>query len=318
MTEAKPSPLSLAILRALVYADLFEFPMRVEEIHRQLLLERATAQQVLVQLQTCPWLVARVEQSGALFHLRGRSALVIRRDAQERATDLLIEQHLTALRLVSSLPYVRMVAFSGGTSRKNSVNDDDLDLFIIAEEGRVWTVYALMVALARALGCRDVLCANYLVDRMHVTVPDGGDLFTGHELMALVPIQGGQWLQHMAEQNPWVRDLLPNASPQDGHHLWRDSAMERLVQRGTELGLWPSWWLMERASRWIFGRHIRAKSGEDGDLLLKPGIMKLHASDNRGKIVTRYRDALHTAGLLEPKIETLLGRRLRPRQEHSA
>ena len=318
MTESKPSPLSLAILRALVYADLFEFPMRVEEIHRQLLLERATAQQVLVQLQTCPWLVKRVEQSGALFHLRGRSALVIRRDAQERATDLLIEQHLTALRLVSSLPYVRMVAFSGGTSRKNSVNDDDLDLFIIAEEGRVWTVYALMVALARALGCRDVLCANYLVDRMHVTVPDGGDLFTGHELMALVPIQGGQWLQHMTEQNPWVRDLLPNASPQDGHHLWRDSAMERLVQRGTELGLWPSWWLMERASRWIFGRHIRAKSGEDGDLLLKPGIMKLHASDNRGKIVTRYRDALLTAGLLEPKIETLLGRRLRPRQERSA
>ena len=46
--------------------------------------------------------------------------------------------------------------------------------------------------------------------------------------------------------------------------------------------------------------------------------MKLHASDNRGKIVTRYRDALLTAGLLEPKIESLLGRRLRPRQERSA
>ena len=314
--EDRPDALSAAILRALLYADLFDFPMRAAEIHRQLLLEPATLAAVHSKLENDPWLRRHIEFSGDLVHLQGRSELCTNRHQQEKGTDALIQQHITVLRLLTWMPYVRMVAFSGGTSRKNSIQDDDIDLFIVAEEGRAWTVYALMVALARALGCRDVLCANYLVDRVHVTVPDGGDLFTGHELMALRPLIGEEMLQHMAQRNRWVEGLMPNATVRGREELWQVLPVEPLLRRGFELGLWPHWWLLERCSRVLFGRRIRRKSEDfdNGDVLLRPGILKLHTTDNRGLIVTRYRDALAQFGLLEMKVERTLGTRLRNRK----
>ncbi len=314
-TPRAPDRLNAAILRALLYADLFQFPMRAEEIHRQLLLVPATLAEVRERLERDPWLAERIARTGELFHLPGRTGLDARRARQEQATDALIAQHVTVLRLVSVLPYVRMVAFSGGTSRKNSIQDDDLDLFIVAEKGRAWTVYGLLVALARALGAREVLCANYLVDRVHVTVPDGGDLFTGHELMALKPLVGERWLQHMARENAWVEQLMPNAAVRGREALWQELPVEPMARRAMELALWPHWWLVEQTSRALFGRRLRRKAARAGrpDVLLRPGILKLHTTDNRGEIVTRYRDALEAAGVMEPNFERALGRRLRRR-----
>ena len=314
--DHRPDELSAAILRALLYADLFDFPMHAHEVHRQLPLVPARLADVQQRLRDDPWLVDKIERTGDLYHLQGRGALCDHRAAQEHGTDSLIAQHITVLRLLTSLPYVRMVAFSGGTSRKNSIQDNDLDLFIVAEKGRAWTVYALMIGLARVLGCRDVLCANYLVDREHVSVPDGGDLFTGHELMALRPLVGEAWLQHMVDNNRWVVQLMPNASTRELEQLWQALPVEPLLRRGLELGLWPQWWLLERGSRALLGRRIRNKAAtiSDADVLLRPGILKLHTSDNRGLIVTRYRDALERFGLLERGFDKVLGKRLRKRK----
>ncbi len=314
--DHRPDELSAAILRALLYADLFDFPMHAHEIHRQLLLMQASLADVQRHLNDDPWLGDKMERTGDLYHLHGRGALCAHRARQEHGTDALIAQHITVLRLLTLIPYVRMVAFSGGTSRKNSIQDNDLDLFIVAEKGRAWTVYALMITLARVLGCREVLCANYLVDRVHVAVPDGGDLFTGHELMALRPLVGEAWLQHMVDNNRWVAQLMPNASSREREQLWRALPVEPLLRRGLELGLWPQWWLVERGSRALLGRRIRNKAAAigDADVLLRPGILKLHTSDNRGLIVTRYRDALERFGLLERRFDEVLGKRLRKRK----
>ncbi|MCO4761531.1 MAG: hypothetical protein KC502_08515 [Myxococcales bacterium] len=321
MTQvAQPDELTGAILRAILYADLFDFPMRAEEIHRQLLLVRADLGDVAQRLRSDVWLHDKIEETGGLYHLIGRSALCERRNRQREQTDALIQRHITVLRLLSAMPYVRMVAFSGGTSRKNSVNDNDLDLFIVAEKGRAWTVYTLMVVLARALGCRDVLCANYLVDRVHVTVPDGGDLFTGHELMALRPLIGERWLAHMVQKNAWVERLMPNASARGPERLWESLPAEPLLRRGLELGLWPQLWLLERGARTFLGRRLQGQADRAGtaDVLLRPGILKLHTTDNRGDIVTKYRDRLHEWGLLEDRFERALGKRLRRRHKTRA
>ncbi|HAN32477.1 MAG TPA: hypothetical protein DCQ06_12850 [Myxococcales bacterium] len=318
MSNEKPSALSVAILRAVLYADLFDFPIGAAEIQQQLVLQPATEDQVRAQLHSCSWLAQRVQASGQLYHLNGRQRLLSRRISQERATDALIDKHRAVLRTLKGLPYVRMVAFSGGTSRKNSVNEEDLDLFIITEKRRVWVVYALMVLVSRALGCREALCANYLVDHENVTVPDGGDLFTGHELVALVPIEGAHWLQHMKTNNPWVSTLLPNATQQGQPDRWRSQVAQPRLRRLAELAFWPCWWTIERLSRWIFGRRIRSKTLQSSDVLLTQGMMKLHTNDNRGAIVTRYRDALIKADLLSSDIEAVLGRRLRPQNRDAA
>jgi hypothetical protein len=291
--------LSRAIVQAVVYADLFDFPIRIDELWRQLPLLKASQRDVDDATTNDLFVNAHVTRSGELLHLHGREWLIEHRRKQEARTDELVDQHLGILQLLANLPWVRMVAFSGGTSRKNSVGDDDIDLFIVTAPGRAWAVHALMVASSRAMGCREILCANYIVDEDHVTVPDRGDLFTGHEMAALRPLTGEDVLQRLYASNTWVDDLLPNATPNEREQLWAVSKHTEYARKWLERGLWPAGLLLERASRLVFTARIKAKADRSGnsDVLLRPGLLKLHTTDNRRRVVNRFQESLECLGL---------------------
>jgi hypothetical protein len=306
--------LARAIVRTLAYADLFDFPLRSDEVWRQLLLETATFDEVETLLHNAAadaFLASRVGRDGAYFTLAGRSGLAERRRTRQHTADRLIADHVGVLGLVSMLPWVRMVAFSGGTSRRNSIHDDDIDLFIVAEQDRVWSTFLGLVVLARAAGCRDILCANYLIDRTNIVVPDGGDLFTGQELLGLEPLSGRRQLERMAAVNEWTQRLLPNAGLRPRLPLFDDGPWRGRIQRGVEWAMAPAGWAIEGVSRRALGWHLsrKQKRATGGDMLLRRGMLKLHQSDNRASIVSRFRaqlDALDVAGddldvLLEPR-----------------
>lgn len=297
--EGQWSDLAKAIVRAVVYADLFDFPIAVDELHQQLPLVTASRAEVLAALDDDPNVTALVTKTGELVHLKGREALIARRSRQEQKTDALVDQHLGMLQLLSGLPWVRMVAFSGGTSRKNSITDDDIDLFIVTAPNRAWAVHALLVASSRALGCRDVLCANYIVDEDHISVPDRGDLFTGHEMSALRPLVGEDMLHKLFGQNDWVQDILPNATPNPPERLWHRPDWHNHRKMVLETSLWPIGLLMEHAARVIFGARLRNKAARSSqsDVLLRAGLLKLHTHDNRATVVERFRDNLEQMGL---------------------
>ena len=307
------SPIATAIVRAVIYADLFDFPIRIDELWRQLPLHKATLAEVEAALASDPAVTRHVARDGDYVHLLGREQLLEHRRKQEARTDELVDRHLGILKLLSALPWVRMVAFSGGTSRKNSIEDDDIDLFIVTAPGRAWAVHAMMVASSRALGCRDVLCANYIVDEDHVTVPDRGDLFTGHEMTALKPLTGAEVLRQVHHRNNWVEELLPNAGPNAREPLWAEPGWQEDGRRWLERGLWPAGAMLERTSRMVFGLWLKRKASTGrGDVLLRPGLLKLHTTDNRQKVVGRFRDQLRDRGLWSER----LGARM-PKRERS-
>ena len=189
---------------------------------------------------------------------------------------------------------------------------DDIDLFIVTERGRAWSVYAMMVVLARALGCREVLCANFLVDVDHLSVPDRGDLFTGHEMMSLLPIHGAEVLREVVASNPWVADILPNADPRDRLELWQRGDLERRVARLLEVGAGPVGTVLERASRTVFGARIKRKARRgNGDVVLKAGVLKLHTTDNRAGVVSRFKARLQEHGLWSDRLRARMPKRER-------
>ena len=312
--DSRDDRLRRAIVRTVAYSDLFDFPLSAEEVWRQLLLERASRDEIETRLAgyaNDAFLGSRLGRDGAFYTLAGREGLATLRSNRTDAAERLIAAHVQVLGLVTMLPLVRMVAFSGGTSRRNSIHDDDLDLFIVAEKDRVWAVFLGLVLLARAAGCRDVLCANYLVDRVHIAVPDGGDLFTGQELLGLEPLHGRRHLERMAAVNDWAHRLLPNAGLRADLPLFSGLDWRARAQRGAELLLLPSGWAVERLSRSALRWHLARKqrSAANGDMMLRDGVLKLHQSDNRSSVVQRFRERLHELdvagddldGLLEPR-----------------
>ncbi len=57
-------------------------------------------------------------------------------------------ENLCRGRLVATLPFVRMVGIGGSLAVDNVTSPrDDIDLMIVARQGRVWTARALSIAV---------------------------------------------------------------------------------------------------------------------------------------------------------------------------
>jgi hypothetical protein len=207
-----PLTIETAILRAVLYADVFDYPLTVEEIHRYCVGGGTSLDQVRAALQSSAWLTECLASAGPFYTLAGRQSLEALRAVRTQHAARLWKVARGWGRLMARLPFVRMVAVTGALAMNNVVVDDDVDFLILTAPGRVWLTRAfaiLVVRLARLTGAR--LCPNYLLATTALA-QDRRDLFIAHELAQMVPVAGREFYRQMRAANAWVADYLPNAA----------------------------------------------------------------------------------------------------------
>lgn len=214
---AGPCLSEINILRALIYADVFNFPLTTAEIHRYLESDGLSQGEVQVLLETSAWLQEKVQPVGDYFVLKGRDELLQHRLARAAASAGLWQPARHFGRLLAHLPFVRMVAVTGALAVDNAHAGDDIDYLLVTAPGRVWLARAgaiLLVRAARLIGVQ--LCPNYVLS-VEALEQDRRDLFVAHELVQMVPVTGRHIYWQMRQANAWADDLLPNAagSPND-------------------------------------------------------------------------------------------------------
>ena len=201
-------------MSTLAYADVFDYPLTVPQIHRYLVRTPATMAQVEAALAHDPWLMARVERHGDLVCLRGRSAsITLRRERAGYARDLWRSGRIFGS-LAAHLPFVRMVAVIGSLTMDNVRSPrDDIDLFIVTAPGRVWLGRALVIALVRlAALLRIDLCPNYVLSTRRLAM-SADDLFTARELTQMIPLFGRATFADLRAANGWLRELSAQRRP---------------------------------------------------------------------------------------------------------
>ena len=232
-----PSPLDAGIIKALIYADLFDYPLTAPEVHRYVERHAAPLDVVQEHLSASMWLRERLDVVPPFWFLAGRQALVDLRRQREAYSQRLWRSARRYGRWIAHLPLVRLVAVSGSLAVNNvSSAEDDIDLLIVTRYGRVWLARGmtlLVVHWARQRGT--LLCPNYVVSEAHLRLGEPS-LFTAHELAQMVPLYGAPWYRRLQDSNAWRAEYLPNASPRlDGvRDLGRGG---QVFQRLTETAL---------------------------------------------------------------------------------
>ena len=200
-----------AILRTLLYADVFNYPLTADEVYRFLIGVKAQPEEVRRALHHSAWLAERTERINGYFALEGRVETAARREVRERASRDLWRTARRYARWLGHLPFVRMVAVTGALAMDNSEAGDDIDFLVVTTPGRVWLARALcigLVRLARALGVR--LCPNYVLAKTAL-LQNRQDLFTAHEVAQMTPVVGHALYEEMRRANAWAYEFLPNA-----------------------------------------------------------------------------------------------------------
>jgi SAM-dependent methyltransferase len=293
-TAAVLSASDIAILKTVLYAAVFECALTVERLHRMLWDVPLSRADIAARLGAEP-LSGQVSLTQGFIHpLGGTHWVDFRAERQARSGDL-VSRHRRVLDLVASLPFVRLVGLTGGAAHDNAT-DHDLDVFLVARQGRAWSLALAVILLSRALGCRRTLCVNYVVDEDGSALSER-DAFTAAEVASLRPWAGAEGYLAFLKANAWVAEHLPNfmeAAPREGRHLRRAGA-PRWLERVLDLGPAP---LFETASRALLGAHYRRKwRSPPPGVALSPSRLKLHAIDHAPAVRARFAELLEAAGV---------------------
>src|SRR3989344_4446012 len=133
-----------------------------------------------------------------------------------------IQKSLFFLKIVSLLPQVRLIGISGGLSMLHSGKRDDIDIFVIAQKGRLWTMRLILLLLAQLSGVRrrrteknpcDKVCFNLFFDEEYLEIPlHKRNEYVAHEILQMKPIVvKGEIYTRFLQENRWVFDFFPNA-----------------------------------------------------------------------------------------------------------
>lgn len=185
--EPRTQALGAAVRRTLAYADVFDYPLTVEELQRYLHGVPATVEELSALLAEG---VPGVESSAGYYALAGRLCMVAERRRRAAIRAPLTGRLRLYTRLLKYLPFVRMVALTGSLSVQNVDRRVDIDLMVVTAPGRVWLGRAaviLLVHLARL--AHDTLCPNHVVAETALELGDRS-LYGAHELAQMVPLCG--------------------------------------------------------------------------------------------------------------------------------
>lgn len=209
-----------AILKTLVYADVFKFPLKKDEIWMYLVYRKLVSRQEIDKalLKLSP----HIQRAGEYFFLVSSKKALVDRLQREEASKKKRALGKQLAYYLSFIPTVMFIGISGAVAVGNADWDDDIDFFLICRKGSVWVSRLYCLAILQLLGRRrsrrgvqttDMICLNMILDESVMSFPKSEQsLYLAHEITQLYPLFSREdtYLQFLFK-NVWVLTYLPNA-----------------------------------------------------------------------------------------------------------
>jgi hypothetical protein len=280
-----------AIIESVLFASIFDYPLTLAQLRQTLITSRQTPTEILKTSQRSPVVAAAIEERDGFYFPAGQRHLVAERRAREHRSRRFLAAHRTVLSAISALPFVRMVALSGSVAHLNLSGDGDLDLFIVTRGPRVWSVTVAVVLLAKLLGRRRTICANFVVADSALTL-EQQDLFAASQIIHLKPLVGHDVYRRFVDLNPFVARLYPNFRlparvPRDAQ-----SRATRTLKRAVEAVFAAPSLVVERVCRFAYSRYLlrgAAHWQSPEQVRLEVNCLKLHTRSHRGQVIEEFR-----------------------------
>ncbi|MBC8170877.1 MAG: hypothetical protein H7X77_04375 [Anaerolineae bacterium] len=287
--------LEAAIMRTILYGDVFNFAMTLPEIHHYLIADApVTLAEVEQVLASSPYLQTSLCYADGYYACRGELI------AQRVQRQVLMEQvWSTALiwgRWLARLPFVRMVALTGALAAQNPAHaDDDFDYLLVTQPGRVWLARAFAIVLVRLGKLRGVvICPNYVIAADTLT-QTRQDMFMAHEVTQMIPLYGQAMYQVMRAANPWTDAYLPNAlTVYYAQTEVQPGSFWQTIKTGLETLL--SGGLGDKLEQWEYRRKLHRFAANlktpHSSAQLDSSHVKGHFNDHGHPVLRRYQEHL--------------------------
>ncbi len=207
---------SKAILKTLLYSNIFNYPLTKEEVFQSLITnETFTKEEVFQSLKK----IKKISFKNGFYFLKGRDYIVELRRKREKQSLEKIKIAKNIARKLSLIPTIKLIGISGNLSLKNADEEDDIDFFIIAKKNTVWITRFFTILILKLLGkhrkrkdknVKNKICLNMFLDEGHIKFKK--NIYLAHEIIQLLPILNkDNTYQKFLNKNIWVFNYMPNS-----------------------------------------------------------------------------------------------------------
>jgi hypothetical protein len=261
---------------------------------------------VLIQSNRLDQVIVR---TGDWYTLRGRTGNIHTR--QHRGGICRGKWRLArrAAKLLQWVPFIRLIAVSNTLALDNARPESDIDFFIVAQAGRLWTVRFLAAAVLDLFRLRrkgqsitDKICLSFFVtdnalnlEPLRLRPQDPHFMFW---LSQIVPLIDRGVFQHYQEANKWIKFALPFALERSEAQVERGRVAEPRLRRLSEFLLKKT--VGDRFEHWLKQIQLRkmeantqSRAKADGtDVVISDTVLKFHEADRRAEYRERFSAAL--------------------------
>lgn len=233
------------ILATLAYYDVFDFPLKKEEVFRFLvsfehldefkdiagpykksLQYPEDFDEIRAELETLKS-DGNVSFSEGFYFLFGRDYLVPLRLRREKIAKKKWRKTNRVIRWLKFLPYVKAVFASGSLAMSNTDELGDLDILIVVKHGRIWLSRLLISGLLSLIGIRrkynqkiapDKICLNHYITDKSLLIPYKS-VYAAQTYVNLKPVFiSDPWIiAEFYKANSWLSEYILNFSADFKH-----------------------------------------------------------------------------------------------------
>ena len=213
-----------SILKTLAFFDIFSRPLKEEEIfdnlpkmtgdRRQATGDQTIFSEIKKNLEGKN-LKGFVEKEEDFYFLKGREELVLERKKREEVSKKNWQKLKKIAKKINLVPFLKGVFVSGSLAICNSNEKSDIDLLVIARQGRIFTARFFLTLLLDFLGERrqpgkvaGKICLNHYFSEnsLEMKFPS---VYNAYAYLRLLPIiDRGKVFLKFREKNNWMGEYL--------------------------------------------------------------------------------------------------------------
>jgi len=298
--------LELFILNTLIYFDLFDYPLTLNEIYIYLFTGGMEGSSFsLAEIEECLKTSAKLKKTittkRGFYFLKKRADILLARQERYNLADKKFKLALRAIKFFKFLPFIKLIAVCNNLAYSNAQKESDIDFFIITSKNRIWQTRFWAIILISLLGLRppkdkakDKICLSFYITEDNLDLSkikiSAEDIYLVFWLATLWPVyERDNFYQKLIESNSWLKKYLPNLQP-----IWpslrrriEDNRFNSFIYKckefilGSIIGNWLENFLKQIQLKLMAQKKKDLAILEDKRVIISDLMLKFHENDRR-------------------------------------
>lgn len=205
------------IIKTLSYAQVFNFPLTLEETHLRLIQKKTSKdklKKILAKL--------KIKSHQGYYYLNNKNQVISRIKNQKYLKEKISLAHKIT-NILKVFPSIQAALITGTVAANNPKKDDDIDFLIITKHNQLWITRLLVNIILDTFNIRRTVksknlsnkaCLNLWLTTKTMSLPKiRQNLYTAHEIALAIPIwDKNNTYNNFLYKNNWILNFLPNVS----------------------------------------------------------------------------------------------------------